>query len=103
MHVGQEAVDPMSDEQIERALADIRRRNLEEALADRLPGVSVHGVWVRGGSPGTTLEVLVEYPKGTWRRVWSEDCLVDSYGVVSHIVEPIGIKDAPADEDSSCS
>lgn len=91
----------MSDERIERALAEVRRAGLEEALAERLPGVPVHGVWIRGGSPGTTLEVLVEHPEGTWRRVWSADCMVDNYGIVSHIVEPLGIKDAPVDEESN--
>lgn len=56
--------------------------------------VPVGGIWVRRAFPhlGGKLEVLAEVD-GQWRLLheWNDD------GVISHIFEPSGIRDAPPD------
>ena len=63
--------------------------------------VPCSGLWVRKTGIGeyARVEVLIEF-HGTWRLVHSEKVSAFTDGEVSHIIEPLGRRQAPYDREA---
>jgi hypothetical protein len=67
-------------------------------------GLPVTGIWIRnGGDDGRTVVVLAEVRNAAgareWRKVFEQSASdFGEEGMVSHIVEPLGIESSPVDD-----